>query len=36
MIAKEKSKLQQEINEMIAYLTIWKINITREKKRLKK
>jgi len=36
MIAKQKTKLQQEVDDIIAYLTIWKINITKEKERLKK
>ena len=36
MIAKQKTKLQQEVDDLIAYLTIWEINIAREKKRLKK
>lgn len=33
---KTKTKLQQEVDDMIAYLTIWKINIAKEKNRLKK
>ena len=36
MIAKQKTKLQQEVDDLIAYLTIWEINIAKEKKRLKK
>ena len=32
----QKMELQKEVDEMIAYLTIWKINITKEKERLKK
>ena len=36
MSAKQKTKLQQEVDEMIAYLTIWKINVAKEKKRIKK
>ncbi len=36
MNAKPKTELQKEVDEMIAYLTIWKIDVAREKKRLKK